>query len=607
MKRNVLLAVLSLLLSAALSAQTPSATTVNIGGKLYRIHDVAKGETLYSIARLYGVSEKLLREENPSLEQGLRAGERLRIPAGQSTGKGLGTPLFSRKQGRQFQSHTVNQGETLYSISKRYGISINTIIEDNPGIDPTSLAVGQELMLRRKSMGDASQAQIMREWEEYRNSLEQRQDGYVYHIVERGETLYGLSKRFGVSVEQIEAANNLGGSVRAGSIIRIPDAAELQTVQVEETGPDESLTAAPFGGFHRESAAVADPLPWNRPVEVALMLPLRDAGGRVNGGMADFYKGVLIGLQEMKAAGVEVRLNLYNTARSPERVREIVSGRDFNPDLIIGPVYQEELDAVVGFAEREHVAVVSPLAALDSLHSGVVWQMAPDEETKYDKMRPLFAGDKNIVLLYTDRTDRNFENRIKELLPGTGYGTYTVRRGEKVDALADMLSSDRENVFVVLSSDALGVDQALAALSSVNNNLVARSIKRANITVVGNSSWSRYRNIDRNLFFKLKVCLVSSYHADRSNDRVKEFDRRYVKDFGSLPSLYSYRGYDAVKLFIGSAQADGRTFERQVERLASSPGLQTPYRFGQESPSESHRNREWVLVRYLDNYTIAIE
>ena len=157
----------------------------------------------------------------------------------------------------------------------------------------------------------------------------------------------------------------------------------------------------------------------------------------------------------------------------------------------------------------------------------------------------------------------------------------------------------------MLSSDETTTDAILAYISSIQNSLIARSVLNPSIRVVGSSRWARFRNIEKNLFFKLNLRYVTSYHADRGNQRVLNFDRRYIADFGSIPSLYAYRGYDVTKLFVGTVKLHGSDFVRYLNE-AELPLLQTPYRFVQKAPGRKFENGEWALVCYNNNYTIEV-
>ena len=134
---------------ANLYAQEPqsiekSQTIVYINGAKYYVHNVRHGETLYSLAKTYGVAE------HPQLAQGLKADQSLKIPVVE-TGVVVQEQLSPKKLKKTFDQHTVQKGETLYGISKRYAISVETIMEDNPGLDPIHLKPGSVILIRKRS------------------------------------------------------------------------------------------------------------------------------------------------------------------------------------------------------------------------------------------------------------------------------------------------------------------------------------------------------------------------------------------------------------------------------------------------------------------------
>lgn len=107
-----------------------------------------------------------------------------------------------------------------------------------------------------------------------------------------------------------------------------------------------------------------------------------------------------------------------------------------------------------------------------------------------------------------------------------------------------------------MSDSGLEVDRILAAIASANTNLVARGKTPPRFTIVGNSRWNRFGNLDRALYFKDRLVLFSTYHAKRDAEVIKTFDSDYIKAFGALPSLYSYRGYDAAMIFVPAMYSD---------------------------------------------------
>ena len=97
--------------------------------------------------------------------------------------------------------------------------------------------------------------------------------------------------------------------------------------------------------------------------------------------------------------------------------------------------------------------------------------------------------------------------------------------------------------------------------------------------------------------------MLSTYHARRSEQKIKAFDRRFVEEFDALPSLYAYRGYDAAVVFVKSLYG---AMERGLEGVHAMP-LLTPYTFEPDAKTGVRINNQWVKVNYNSNFTITIE
>ena len=226
--------------------------------------------------------------------------------------------------------------------------------------------------------------------------------------------------------------------------------------------------------------------------------------------------------------------------------------------------------------------------------------MAPDPANKYAKLAlPLNSG-RRVILIYGENNDSAFEQAIKALIPDVGYETFRYEAGCNIGSI---LSARENALLVVLSGNETEVDSILAALASASSNITARGHAAPQYDVIGGSHWNRFGNIDRNLFFKNRVNFISTYHAKRDDDRIRTFDNRYITAFGSMPTLYSYRGYDAAVLFGSAMFEDINDFFFDDELFTP---LQTPYRFS-STDEGTHVNSEWVRVIYNDNYTITLE
>lgn len=583
-----------------------SETIVYINGAKYYIHTVQPGETLYGLSKTYGVGEKVILENNPSILSGLKTAENVKIPFIADVPE----PKSDRKLRRTFDFHFVSKGETLYGISRQYEIPVKTLLEDNPNLDPLHMSLGERILIRKKQIGSEDEAGTQEQWEEYRRSLNSVADeGTAYHIVHPGETFYSLARRFGITEEDLSRLN--GGlkpaDLKAGAMIKIPAPQSEPAVEEADTLQQETIPAMGREVEQIEFRALRR----TEPLNVALLLPLA-TGGEANGNYLEFYQGFLLGLDSVKTKlGYSVNVDLYNTARDTARIREIVESPEFQKtNLIVGPVYEEGIYPVIRFAERQQVPVVSPLANIEGMNSDVLFQLAPDPARKYEKAGDLVNGDRKVTLIYTESTDKEFEREMLTLLGDSEYSRYTykyehptARTANSPSDLTPLLENGDDNVFIILSDSEVDIDRILAALASADTSLTSRGRTAPRFVVLGNARWNRYNNIDRAMFFKDRVIFISTYHAKRDAEVVKAFDSAYIRSFGALPTLFSYRGYDTAMIFAPAMYGD---IEYDLEDRRYTP-LQTTYLFGQPEGRENHVNRNWTRVNYNSDFTITIE
>jgi len=114
---------------------------VNISGKLYLRYLVTPGETIYGISTKYKVPITDLLELNPELENGLKVGQIITIP--------YEFQLNSSKSDdkSEYVYHVVEPGETFYSLSRKYGISVSDLLK----LNDIELKVGQKVIVGKKS------------------------------------------------------------------------------------------------------------------------------------------------------------------------------------------------------------------------------------------------------------------------------------------------------------------------------------------------------------------------------------------------------------------------------------------------------------------------
>ena len=160
-------------------------------------HVIRAGETFWAIAERYGSSVALLVDENPDLHpQRLRPGQTAVVPllAGAPGMAGAGPAGVTVE-------HRVRPGETFWDLALRYGSSVERILRENPGVNPRRLRPGLTVIIPLPgSVPDAPSPGVAYPW------MAQAGSGAV-HVVENGESLWGIARTHGVTVEALAASN----------------------------------------------------------------------------------------------------------------------------------------------------------------------------------------------------------------------------------------------------------------------------------------------------------------------------------------------------------------------------------------------------------------
>lgn len=176
----------SLVVTAKADALTPidSIGVETVNGKTFIIHKVDEKETLFAISRRYKVSVDAILEYNKEAEKGLEIGQIVKVPY---------TPKQTIKAADGI-IHTVEAKETMYSISRKYGVTTDEIKQWN-NLTDNALSIGQSLVIRKKSVGASQVTPVMSK--------------KGVHTVGQQETIFSIAKQYGITQQQLKEWNNL--------------------------------------------------------------------------------------------------------------------------------------------------------------------------------------------------------------------------------------------------------------------------------------------------------------------------------------------------------------------------------------------------------------
>lgn len=191
-------------------------------GKQYYIHFVEQGQTLHAISQAYQVTVDDIRQANPDITEVLRNDQLLMIPykelqATPSSAKKPESPAGLPSVGidRGQKTHIVAPKETWYALSRQYKLGVKELIAANPGVD--TLRIGMAVIIPEREQPEA-------------------RPGLKLYTVKAQETLYGISRAHGISVDDLVSLNpGLSNGLQTGQVIYVPD--HQQVTQQEAAQP----------------------------------------------------------------------------------------------------------------------------------------------------------------------------------------------------------------------------------------------------------------------------------------------------------------------------------------------------------------------------------
>ena len=575
------------------TAVTKSNDIVVIRGKSYYLHTVQPGQTLYSICKAYGANIDEVKSLNDKKDNALSLYEVLKVPY---------TYPFVH-QDDKFYYHKVVKGETFYSIARLYKIKPKRLLKFNEGYAQNQpLAVGAVVKLPLAEI-DLS---VLGE-EEIEASVGKKQEIRPERPV-RNE-----------SVKKVEEA----------SVTDILQDALMQKNEKTEQEPEKETTTVigatdkmEIPDYISEVVMPVDPF-----VKVALLLPFSAKDYPVfvdtlvekmpvqisarSEQFISFYEGVLLAVDSLKNQGYKVNLKVFDTERSAEKMYTMVDEIDrFHPDLIIGPVYGSVYKALMDDLTNKNIPVIYPLSSR-SEEFGVY----PDFIQVNPSMKALTvamsdwlreeAEEANLVCLnltgnevsHSDLEDiRLFKEYMHRIGSMNFYDWNT--SAVPLDGLRLQLLPDRENIIILPTTKEAEVSKILPVLSALTDGY--------RITVVGFPEWQAFTSVDHETYFKLNTKIFTYSYVDNTTEPAKRFALKYRKYFYTEPNNLAYKAFDMSLYFIELA---AKYRDRTLDALEFYPrnGDFSRFYFQKMEGQAGKENQGFYIVNFGSDYRLKIE
>jgi LysM repeat protein/ABC-type branched-subunit amino acid transport system substrate-binding protein len=579
------------------------------------IHIVVAGETLYAISRKYNTSVQQIRDLNPGADA-LKPGMQLKVPGGRDEiPGGVYIPAPVREE---FTEHTIVAGETLFSLTRKYNVTAERLVELNPVLDGTFRT------------GTVVRIPVAREISS--------DDNFLKHVVTEGETIFRLTQNYRVSAEDLKKWNPFleYRNMIPGDTIRLVPGLFAEEIEKE---PAQVVSVS-----RSECDHSVRPLYSRQPVNVVMLLPLmattnnalnsdnllsgfvqneefsvspdsvrimrneRNPLIRFQGNSENFihfYEGALIALDSLQRSGIKVDLRVFDTENKESRVRQLIATDQLKgADLIIGPVYQAEQKEVAEYALRNHIPLVSPLSATDEHTRSNPWffQINTPREIIHEITAEYVAeryGSANFIILRTGRQNTEPENDLIAQVRQKVNGNATFRNCDfqksGLAGLREMVMADRKNVILLTSGNEADVSVGLSNIHTLAPGF--------DITVIANSRLHQFESINQEYFHDGQLEFLAPYWPDYSKPVTRSFVRKFRDNFRTEPNQFSMQGYDVTFFFVKAASDFGRDFRGCLGSI--NPELvQGNYRFSQ-LPGGGFVNKGLSVVKFTRDYRVV--
>jgi len=470
--------------------------------------------------------------------------------------------------------HTVQKGETLYRLSLKYGVTVEQIMQANPGLTAETLNAGSVVRIPANGIANSGCREM--------------------HRVKKGETLWGIARQYGVTVEELVAANAEASSadfkLKKGKFICIP---YPSSAQIAREKPD-TIAVPPVAKKATK-------------VTVAVLLPL--TSGKPEGiRSVEYYRGFLMAVEKIKGQGKDVEVLAFDEKSAEMSLTgAFAKMKQHGVQLIIGPVYNTHFPVVSQFAAKENMRVFVPFSSKVSeveTHPQLFLMNAPDAN-KYsyaaDLFLKTFPSAKTLILETSRKNESAFTGLLASRLRAKGRSVASIGADFTPRQLKELLSGSGLTVFVPDASDRNTLAQLLSKLKAFRAEYPGFQT-----ALFGYPDWQTYKDKYAEDFYKENTYLFTNFFYNEYSPATRYLEAEYRRWFktGMLDTYprMALLGYDAGLYMMTGILEHGLNFNVQPLTL---PLLQCSFSFERTGEGNGgYVNKCMMFIHYKKDGSI---
>ena len=610
----------ALAIALTASIQLATAQTNN-----YFLHTVTKGQGLYSISRMYGVTEADIINLNPGSDVVIKAGQQLRIPQIKKSAAEANVPQ-AQVEGQRF--HTIKAGETLYRLTVIYGLTAREICNANPGLSAENFKEGQVIIIpenkpitpvitkpKETEPAPIAVAPTTPIAEEKTNNCRKE------HVVKRRENIYRISRMYGISELELVNANPelRERKMKTGEVLCIPytkEELEKRQAETPKHKEEEEIPVDLVVPTDEELFAKSKLIPEDiEQIKAAIILPLMlgDSITSEQMKMVEFYEGVLLALDSLKKQGVSVDLHIYDSGNKWTSIAPILNKPEMREmNLIIGPVHDTHIKEAAAFAENAGIRLVVPFARqVDEVFTNpYIYQVNTPQSYFYSEVYDHFFMQfphPNVVFFESpEEEDDELIGGFKRELSyrDVPYTVLPADTATNKDSIMAHLDIDRENILMMTSEKSGSLNNMIPVFQLLVRDTASTKF---DTHLFGYPQYQVYTNNHLASFYEIDTYFYSSFYTNNLLPEAKAFHqkyrRTYSKEIVNRYPKYAILGFDIAYYFLKAMHLYGTDIDSRLHGMKYVP-LQTGFKFERVNNWGGFINRKVFFVHFSKDYEL---
>jgi LysM repeat protein len=439
-------------------------------------------------------------------------------------------------------------------------------------------------------------------------------DGIWYHLhtVERGQTLYSISRTYDVAIDQIRRTIDKP-EIQVDEILLIPANAR-RIPQRRNNFSDETDHKNDVSQTQNENIDILRKSfdnPLKTTLNVAFMLPLylnevdqirvtrQNKTSIKPFSFITFYQGATLAAQAFENEEVKININVFDVTEDVNSATRLINnGRLNDMDIIVGPLFSRSFRAMSDFAKQREIFIVNPLSDRDDILDGnpFVIKINTSERNQLqillNYVAPKSIGQR-ILIVSNDSLPNERERSEQAGLffenNKTNFDTimfFDISK-ERFSRFQNNLSETKSNTIVYLSDNEAFVSEILTRVSKQDNT---------SSTLYSLQKLSRFEVTEPVYLNDLQTHYVDPFFVNHDDEAVRSFERLFFEKFQTIPDNNAYIGYNVMK-YVLSVLAVGNTNYGNYLETITHKNFPNWIRLRGTSPTRGLENQETNIIK----------